>query len=373
MPSENGHSRDTIDELARRIRPELNPINKQFSWFPMTPVAEEDQRQYLQDPIESLPPVARALLPKIGVVLAPYLEKGVGRAATAVAETKPAEAKLALSARVESPDFVTIFFTVKGEQVADYHYFFYDEIAALRPKLAVVLVQLPPSLEFNGRVVRAFFKSVPRLRGTKMVCEPRHPSWFTNAAASILQEAGISRVAADPARCLGAEVPGGARRLAYFRWHGSPHVYYSKYSAAQLTTFAAAVNTNKATETWCVFDNTAHYAAWDDALQFAAALQPMQRVQLKRCKGWRMPANTVKVDRTTRWGNHPAARAGVAGAEAVRVFAQWVDNEAPEDWKSAALLALQKKNLACWCKEGASCHADFLISWIASCQQTSMK
>jgi len=131
MPSENGHSRDTIDELARRIRSELNPINKQFSWFPMTQVAEEDQRQYLQDPIESLPPVARALLPKIGVVLAPYLEKGTGRAATAVAETKPAEAKLALSARVESPDFVTLFFTVKGEQVADYHYFFYDEIAAL--------------------------------------------------------------------------------------------------------------------------------------------------------------------------------------------------------------------------------------------------
>jgi uncharacterized protein YecE (DUF72 family) len=250
---------------------------------------------------------------------------------------------------------------------------FYKDVAALQSKLAAVLVQLPPSLEFNARAVRAFFNSLPRLRGTQVVCEPRHPSWFTNAAASILQDAGISRVAADPARCLGAEVPGGARRLAYFRWHGSPHVYYSKYSAAQLTTFAAAVNTNKAAETWCVFDNTAHYAAWDDALQFAAALQPMQRVQLKRCKGWRMPANTVKVDRTTRWGNHPAARAGVAGAEAVRVFAQWVDNEAPEDWKSAALLALQKKNLACWCKEGASCHADFLISWIASCQQTSMK
>ncbi len=131
MPSENGHSRDTIDELARRIRSELNPINKQFSWLPMTPVAEEDQRQYLQDPIESLPPVVRALLPKIGVVLAPYLEKGVGRTGTAVAEAKPAEARLALSARVESADFVTIFFTVKGEQVADYHYFFYDEIAAL--------------------------------------------------------------------------------------------------------------------------------------------------------------------------------------------------------------------------------------------------
>jgi hypothetical protein len=77
-----------------------------------------------------------------------------------------------------------------------------------------------------------------------------------------------------------------------------------------------------------------------------------------------MPANTVKVDRTTRWGNYPAARAGVTGAEAVRLFARWVEIEAPEEWKSAALLALKKKNLACWCEEGGPCHADFLIAWI---------
>jgi hypothetical protein len=77
-----------------------------------------------------------------------------------------------------------------------------------------------------------------------------------------------------------------------------------------------------------------------------------------------MPANTAKVDRTTRWGNHPAARAGVTGAEAVRLFARWVQNDAPEEWKSAAVLALKNKNLACWCKQGAPCHADFLITWI---------
>jgi hypothetical protein len=92
----------------------------------------------------------------------------------------------------------------------------------------------------------------------------------------------------------------------------------------------------------------------------------MQRVQLKRSKGWRMPANTVKVDRTTRWGNHPAARAGVAGVEAARFFARWVGNEAPEEWKSAAVMALKNRNLACWCKQGAPCHADFLMFWVAS-------
>jgi uncharacterized protein YecE (DUF72 family) len=150
---------------------------------------------------------------------------------------------------------------------------FYEEIAALQPKLAAVLVQLPPSLEFNARTVRAFFNSVPRVRGTKVVCEPRHPSWFTKTAETALRHAEVTRVAADPARCPGAEVPGGARRFAYFRWHGSPRLYYSKYSQAQLATFVAMVRKAKATDTWCVFDNTARYAAWDDALQFMAALR----------------------------------------------------------------------------------------------------
>jgi uncharacterized protein YecE (DUF72 family) len=150
---------------------------------------------------------------------------------------------------------------------------FYEDIAALQPKLAAVLVQLPPSLEFSRRTVRTFFNSVPRLRGTKLVCEPRHPSWFTSAVEDTLRDAGVSRVAADPARCPGAEVPGGVRRFAYFRWHGAPRLYYSKYSQAQLATFVAMVRKAKAIETWCVFDNTARHAAWDDALELMAALR----------------------------------------------------------------------------------------------------
>jgi uncharacterized protein YecE (DUF72 family) len=146
---------------------------------------------------------------------------------------------------------------------------FYEDVAALQPKLAAVLVQLPPSLEFNGRTARAFFGSVPRLRGTKLVCEPRHPSWFTSAAESALRDATVSRVAADPARCPGAETPGGgARRFAYFRWHGSPRLYYSKYSEAQLAAFAALARSTQATDTWCIFDNTAAHAAWENALEF---------------------------------------------------------------------------------------------------------
>ena len=46
-------------------------------------------------------------------------------------EEKPAEAKLQLSAVVEGADYTTLFFAIKDEQVSDYHYYLYDEFAAL--------------------------------------------------------------------------------------------------------------------------------------------------------------------------------------------------------------------------------------------------
>jgi uncharacterized protein YecE (DUF72 family) len=73
----------------------------------------------------------------------------------------------------------------------------------------------------------------------------------------------------------GAETPGAMRRFTYYRWHGTPHLYYSKYSQAQLASFAAAVTRTRAAATWCVFDNTARHAAWNDALEFMAALQAL--------------------------------------------------------------------------------------------------
>ena len=131
MPQQNGRPRTTVDELARRLRSEMIPINTRFSYFPVFPVAEEDLRQYLQDPVAALPEAVCSLLPKIGIVLTPYLERPTPKGAVSVVNERPAETKLVLSAHVGNDDFATLFFTVKDEQVADYHYFFYDELAAL--------------------------------------------------------------------------------------------------------------------------------------------------------------------------------------------------------------------------------------------------
>ena len=77
------------------------------------------------------------------------------------------------------------------------------------------------------------------------------------------------------------------------------------------------------------------------------------RVQLSRKKGWRMPPNTVKVSRPTRWGN-PFTVENTGRVDAVLRFACEV----------APLLdvsTLRGKNLACWCKLSDSCHADVLL------------
>jgi hypothetical protein len=47
------------------------PLNNNFSYFPVLPVAEEDLRQYLHEPVAALPAAACVLLPKVGIVLAP--------------------------------------------------------------------------------------------------------------------------------------------------------------------------------------------------------------------------------------------------------------------------------------------------------------
>jgi hypothetical protein len=109
----------------------MTPINSRFSYFPVFPVAEEDLRQYLHDPIAALPHTVCELLPKIGIVLAPYLERASSKGGVSVVYEKPPEPKLILSSQVGNDDFATLFFTTKDEQVADYHYCLFDEIAAL--------------------------------------------------------------------------------------------------------------------------------------------------------------------------------------------------------------------------------------------------
>jgi uncharacterized protein YecE (DUF72 family) len=144
---------------------------------------------------------------------------------------------------------------------------FLEQTAMLGPKLGVLLVQLPPKLAFDPDLAEPVFATLAAQSFAKVACEPRHPSWFTPDASGWLEHCRIARVAADPAICIEAAVPGGWRGLSYWRLHGSPAMYRSSY-ADRLGGYAEALrqDVEQGREVWCVFDNTASSAAAGDAM-----------------------------------------------------------------------------------------------------------
>ncbi len=145
---------------------------------------------------------------------------------------------------------------------------FLDEAGALGETLAVLLLQLPPKLAFDVGVAEDFLAHLKAASAARIVCEPRHPSWFEPAAGALLDRLEVARVAADPAVVPAAAEPGGWNGLAYWRLHGSPVMYRSAYGGERLKSYAAAIEAAAArgAETWCMFDNTASSAATADAL-----------------------------------------------------------------------------------------------------------
>lgn len=109
----------------------------------------------------------------------------------------------------------------------------------------------------------------------------------------------------------------------------------------------------------------------------------LKRIQRKRTKGWKMPENTVSVTRPGEHGNKfkvglwfrnvtgdwfvwTSGDSPAFGDEQVRdlphsleLFRDYATQRARRhpEW----LAPLRGKDLACWCKEGATCHADILL------------
>ncbi len=145
---------------------------------------------------------------------------------------------------------------------------FLAEIAGLGEKLATLLLQLPPKLDYEPTIAVPFLSLLTRSTAARIACEPRHPSWFGTEADRMMADLGIARVAADPAPVAAAAEPGGCPHLRYWRLHGSPVMYRSAYGSDRLEPYAARMRAEvgAARTVWCMFDNTASSAAAKDAL-----------------------------------------------------------------------------------------------------------
>ena len=110
-----------------------------------------------------------------------------------------------------------------------------------------------------------------------------------------------------------------------------------------------------------------------------------KRIQRRRTKGWRMPANTVYVGRPTGLGNPfvPIDKNNPGHVQAsVDYFRGWVKSASNwsvkigkgtrvgihriPHWSEPKTIRehlpkLKGVNLACWCRLGEPCHADVLL------------
>ncbi len=121
----------TVEELAARFRGEMIPITSKFSYFSTLPIAEDDLRQYLNDPIAAISPAILSSLPLMGIILGPYLEKGNGKEGESVTFERPAEARYLPCARRDLDDMTILALGIKEIEVADYHYQFYNALSAV--------------------------------------------------------------------------------------------------------------------------------------------------------------------------------------------------------------------------------------------------
>lgn len=155
---------------------------------------------------------------------------------------------------------------------------FLDQTASLGEKRGPVLVQLPPSQAFEAGVARRFFDLLRSRHHGPVVFEPRHPTWLSAEADVLLVRHEIARVAADPPPMAGAEVPGGWPGFVYYRLHGSPRKYWSRYDRRSLAVWVDALRSvPPSVEAWCVFDNTASGAAIENAAELQALVAPRTR------------------------------------------------------------------------------------------------
>ncbi len=155
MPAKSDNSRVNLGDFFDRVRDKAIALNPRVSYFTEGSVlTEEDLRDYLEDPLAALPPSVETGLPKLLVLLVPFLErasakadaKGVkapargersengaprqGPKADWIAFDPPPETRALRSAHWVEGDLLVIVLAIDEVEVAEYHYELYHHLAA---------------------------------------------------------------------------------------------------------------------------------------------------------------------------------------------------------------------------------------------------
>ncbi len=149
----------------------------------------------------------------------------------------------------------------------------------LEEKLGVILIQLPPSLQFDESLLETFLESLRVVANrekleTRYALEPRHASWFEDAIAKIVR----TRVKEFGTMCLvfphSAKIPSYSpveenilADFAYVRFHGPSECAASRYGPQRLKPWADRIQKwkDQGLDVFVYFNNDIHGHAIVDA------------------------------------------------------------------------------------------------------------
>ena len=80
MPPNTDSAKLSVRQFAEQFRNDMIPLSNSISYFCASePMTDEDLKEYLEEPVAALPPNVASALPKLAILLVPYLERGNGR------------------------------------------------------------------------------------------------------------------------------------------------------------------------------------------------------------------------------------------------------------------------------------------------------
>jgi len=140
-------ARVSVGQFAERFRGEVIPLSNTFAYFcASVPMSEEVVKEYLEEPVAALPPALASTLPRISILLVPYLEHSGERAspkakrktrtalekvADFVVAERPADGHQSWASQVSFENETVLVFALKEQHVAEYHYRLYRRLSTL--------------------------------------------------------------------------------------------------------------------------------------------------------------------------------------------------------------------------------------------------
>lgn len=152
---------------------------------------------------------------------------------------------------------------------------FFEIFHPMNKKMGPVLIQLPPSLKFNGETAEYLYTVLKNTYYSyQFAVEVRHNTWLAKNSIKLMKQYNIAYVISHSAVGFPYAEYITSRNI-YFRFHGPKELYASSYSQTQLKKFATLFNSwlDQGHILWIFFNNDIHTYAINNALTLKKTLE----------------------------------------------------------------------------------------------------